>query len=192
MTERPRPVLYLDFNGVIDFFGGRGSYGKRSGLGYARHSSVHSTTEPSPGWYSFQWSAELLRKLDALEGLDIIWVSAWRQETALLENAMRWHKPSGFLEWGDPVRDLSDSVEKLNAILADQAENPRPFIWADDEATTWYDQMREKGTLPALEPHLVIAPDSKTGLTSSDLVAISNFVTAHTFTEAGNAGHLEG
>lgn len=62
---------------------------------------------------------------------------------------------------------------KAQAIIADQALSPAPFIWVDDNAPTyWGEYVSENVNVP----HLIITPNSEHGLTLQELNAIENFL----------------
>ncbi|MBC9927224.1 HAD domain-containing protein [Leucobacter sp. cx-169] len=178
------PVLYLDVDGVINFAGGRGSHAKKSGLGHTRRTSVfarstvraYGAPAPAPQSYEIRWSAELLRKLSAIEGLDIVWLSTWRDATADLERALSWRGPVGCLDWVDGPAGAEHSG-KVPALLQDQAFRPRPFIWADDEAHDFY--LPEHRARTAGTPQLLIAPVESIGLTAANLDEIAAFAHEH-------------
>lgn len=177
------PVIYLDFDGVINFFGGRHKHRERSGLGYTRHAAASPLPrynqfgqQHPTGVYPIQWSGQLLHMLSEIDGLDIIWLTTWRDSTSELERAMGWMKPVGSLDWVDGPTGR-EHAGKVPALLHHQMFTPRPFIWADDEAHQFY--LPEHRAQTANTPQLLIAPDEKVGLTASHVQQIADFVAEH-------------
>lgn len=158
----PKATLYLDIDGVVNFFGSRNYYRKHSELGYLRRSSA-----AAKGYlYGMNWSNELLHRLDAIEGLEVALLSTWNSRHESLFHALQW---STHRVLGDVEGRYSDS-RKFQELMEDQDVNPRPFIWADDTATslaTW---------LPAETEHLVLTPHEDLGLDHDDIAAIEDFV----------------
>ncbi len=177
------PALYLDWDGVINFFGSRSQYRKRSGLSYMRRGSAsprqntrdrlsHDTSFFKA--YPQNWSAELLRKLAALP-LEVVFLSTWRDSFPELIRATQWNDLENYriLDWTDGPKG-SEHSGKVPALVADQLANPRPFIWADDEAHSFYteaDRAMLQGT-----PQLLLAPDENIGLTMDDYLAMVKFL----------------
>lgn len=175
------PVLYLDWDGVVNFFGSRTQYLKHSGLGYVRRGSA----SPLPyelsfdsyglkrGPFPLNWSAELLRKLAALP-VEIAFLSTWRHSFPALLRATQWEL-EGYrvLDWTDGPRG-SEHSGKVPALLADQLAAPRPFIWADDEAHRFYGPV-ERAQLSSV-PQLLLEPQESLGLTKADYLKMVEFL----------------
>lgn len=177
-----RPVLYLDWDGTVNFFGSRNNYRKRSGFSYMRRGSASPLPEFDPwggngfapgGPYAMNWSAELLRKLAALP-VDIVALTAWRHSFSELVRATQWDLDSfRVLDWVDGPTGRMHSG-KVVALVADQLRDPRPFIWADDEAIAFYTD-EHKELLSGI-PQLLLAPDENLGLTRDDYDSILGFL----------------
>lgn len=177
------PALYLDWDGVVNFFGSRTQYRKRSGLSYMRRGSASPLPEIRAydsfsvpyhrGPFPMNWSAELLRKLAALP-VEVVFLSTWRHSFSELLKATQWDLENyRVLDWVDGPRG-SEHSGKVHALVADQLMFPRPFIWADDEAHAFYtDEHRAK---LADTPQLLLAPDEKLGLTMADYEAMLVFL----------------
>jgi len=171
------PVLYLDWDGVVNFFGSRNQYNKRSGFGYVRRGSAQATimlngTE-QPYLFSMNWSAELLRKLAALP-LEVVFLSTWRHRFPELLRATQWELDSyRILDWEDGPEGKVHSG-KVAALLLDQINDPRPFIWADDEAHDFLTD--DHRALMSSVPHLLLAPDDNIGLTGDDYRSMVSFL----------------
>jgi hypothetical protein len=170
MNAHPKPVLYMDFDGVLNFFGSRSAYTKRSNApGYLRRNSVYDIETNS--WYGLNWSAELVRKLGELDA-DWLWLTSWREKApALLDPALQVASV-GSLDW-----DFSEATGwnhdlKWLALLADQDANPRPFVWVDDEATRAFDET----ALLVKVPYLLVKPDPNFGMTRADLDNVREFL----------------
>lgn len=158
----PKATLYLDIDGVVNFFASRTKYQKHSELGYLCRSSARAEDTA----YSMDWSPELLHRLDALEELEVVLLSTWNSRAESLFTALQWRADRVL---GDVESRYSDSL-KFQELMADQELNPRPFIWADDTATTlatW---------LPDEPDHLILMPDGLIGLTHTNLEEIEDFV----------------
>jgi len=175
-----RPVLYFDWDGVVNFFGSRSQHRKRSGLGYIRRSSASPLSEPSGGWSSYQpvgpfplnWSAELLRKLEALP-VELVFLSTWRHSFVNLSRATQWDPEVRVLDWVDGPKGSTHSG-KVDALIADQLANPRPFIWADDEAIQFYTPEKREPLKDI--PQLLLEPDEEIGLTLEDYEKMVGFL----------------
>lgn len=184
-----RPVLYLDWDGVINFYGSRNQYSKRSGFSYMRRGSAYdlinhhdpnSFVDYSRGSFPLNWSAELLKKLAALP-VEIVILSTWRHSFVKLVEATQWELENyRVLDWEDGPKDREHSG-KIDALLADQLANPRPFIWADDEAHEFYTD--EHRALLSHVPQLLLAPDENIGLKLSDYELILRFLEGLSATE---------
>lgn len=178
-TSEQLPVLYLDWDGVINFFGSRNQYRKRSGFSYMRRGSASPLQNLAwnngyiIGPFDLNWSAELLRKLAALP-VEIVALTTWRESFSQLIAATDWElKDYRVLHWKDGPKE-SEHAGKIDALLKDQLENPRPFIWADDEAHAFYTD--EKRLQLAHIPQLLIEPDENIGLTIEDYNSMVNFL----------------
>lgn len=157
--------LYLDIDGVVNFFGSRNQYRKHSALGYLRRGQIGSEGLTFP----FNWSAQLLRELDSVDGLEIVLLSTWNKYSDELFKGLDWraHRVLGDVEGA-----RSDHY-KLDELEIDQSNDPLPFIWADDTATILSPQ------IDAPSDKLILMPDEKFGLTHDDLAEIKNFVNDH-------------
>lgn len=173
------PVLYLDWDGVVNFFGSRAQYRKRSGFSYMRRGSASPLQNLawSAGYqlgpFSMNWSAELLRKLAELP-VEIAALTTWRDSFSQLIAATDWELDNyRVIDWKNGPAG-SEHAGKVDALIADQLANPRPFIWADDEAHKYYTE--EKRGLLSHIPQLLIEPNEDIGLTMSDYHSMVDFL----------------
>lgn len=171
------PKLYLDWDGVVNFFGSRSKYNRHAGFGSMRRGSVPSPAvngDPSTAEIlSMNWSADLLRKLAALP-VEIVILSTWRHRFPELLKATSWDLADyRILDWTDGP-DGSIHAGKIDALLADHLADPRPFIWADDEAHSFLTDAHRN--LFSTTPHLLLAPDDDLGLTADDLSSMVSFL----------------
>lgn len=182
MTSSPRPVLYMDFDGVLNFFGSRTAHRKLSGgLGHLRRGDVWAAKaadgELKPtefgGSHSFElnWSGELVRKLRALN-TDWLWLTSWKADAPKFLDPRLDVVSDGWLDWEYSAASGWNHALKFNALLVDQDANPRPFVWLDDEATGAFDA--DAFLTPV--PHLVLRPSELVGLTMGDLLEVIDFV----------------
>ena len=117
-------------------------------------------------------SLELGRAIAELD-VEVIWLSTWRDE------ANKWIGP--LFGWPGHSVILVDDEDmlswrswwKLDAAKKLYAEEPRPFIWADDDLGTMaeaYEWCRDADGLP-------IVPRSEVGLTPAQLIEMREYVT---------------
>lgn len=181
---KKKPIIYLDFDGVINFFNSRSNYIKnKDTFGYLRRATV--TVPGARGGedtsYELNWAAELLRALSLLD-VDIIWLTTWREHTPILERFMQWDKPVGYNHWGGggawgDSQLSGDSSKKLEAIIEHQTFFPSPFIWLDDEAPKhYYANEFMANILKNTAPHLIIMPEEKYGIVKPEFAAIVDFL----------------
>lgn len=182
-NSAPLPALYLDWDGVINFFGSRSQYRKRSGLSYMRRGSaspLQNTRDRLSYDTSFyraypqNWSAELLRKIADLR-VEVVFLSTWRDSFPELIRATQWNDLKNFrvLDWEDGPKN-SEHAGKVPALVADQLAHPRPFIWADDEAHAFYGAAERE--LLKDTPQLLLEPNEDVGLTTDDYLAMVKFL----------------
>ena len=152
---------------MLNFKGSVNAYRKRSGgLGL-----VQTNPEPLPGEpaQNLHWSAELvgqLRRLDA----DWLWLTSWFELAPLCLDPLLHVRSVGSLPW----REDTDQYGKWEALVADQALNPRPFVWLEDDATSFFDETQ----LPVAVSHLVLTPDYQVGVTRAQLEQVKTFLTS--------------
>ncbi len=178
------PVLFLDFDGVVNFLGTEAAYRREPGsLGYVRRATL------AVGELEFrvQWSAELVRELNSVKRsspFQWLWLSTWREHAVVGIDPALGTRSDGFVPWGmpdDPSGDASAadrkgkrSTSKYGALLAEVRANPRPFVWVDDTATGAFNEFDFVGDLDV--PHLVVAPRAEVGLLRWELEEIVAFL----------------
>lgn len=173
-----KPLLLLDFDGVVNFFASRSSYGKQDSFGYLKRNAYRG--------YNINWSSELVNKLNAAKAkhdFEWLWLSTWKDLTQLWVDPTLHTHSDGFVEWdadsGFTEKTRSFEVEdtrnkrKYAKVLELLAENPRPFVWVDDSAVVEYNSADFVGKLNV--PHLAVNPDPNYGVLKGDLTAMLNF-----------------
>lgn len=166
MNASSRPIIYLDFDGVLNVVCSEVTHLTRiTGFRDHRREQILGTT--------VTWSPEVLNRITAFrESADIHWLSSWRQDTADIETVL----PVRLDGWLDFANEGLDHSGKLEALLADQQNHPRPFIWVDDEEHRYYRASRSAGVLPTLHKHLLIEPSTYAGLTVQHFDRIEAFL----------------
>ncbi len=173
-----RPVLFIDFDGVLNFTGSVARYRETPGaLGDVRETAL------SVGQFSFriQWSAELVRELADLKErapFDWLWLTTWREHAVAQVDPALGTPSDGYVPWSSGAVSMpwadSASSRKYDALMETLSVNPRPFVWVDDTATPAYDAADFVGDLDV--PHLVVAPSTDVGLLCPDVDAIAAFL----------------
>jgi len=173
MTDK-KTRLYLDVDGVINYFGGRMNYDKDD-----FENPWPTRAEAEVRRFRVVWAPEMLAALDALD-LDIVWLTTWRNSAVndLAPALGGWganFRVMHPLEEDEWMFQRVASIEwKLPALLADQKADPSPFIWLDDEI----------GMKEAVEARqvggLAMPPNPDVGITSKEIAAMVDYIASKT------------
>jgi hypothetical protein len=154
--------VYLDIDGVL-------FHDKVSAWG----ANVRRKIRLPTGEITVLYAQELLDELSTLATLtEIVWLTTWLDNHSLKILAQEVGLPAG-VELPSPQRDGSGRLRtgwKLDALMADQAARPGPFIWVDDEDAT---------DIVGNEPHLIVSPRARLGLTPAEMRSIYEFARAY-------------
>jgi len=173
--------LFLDFDGVVNFFSSRSAYSKnRDTLGYMRRTSLLS----GGSLYDVQYSAELVKKLNDTHqelGFTWLWLTTWHKDAVAVVDKALGTQSDGFVDWSPHagVRFGQSEAQtvavrasnKLSVLKANYGDEP--FIWVDDDATDNFNP----DDFPV--PHLVVKPDERYGITRTDWDKMAEFMRAH-------------
>jgi hypothetical protein len=172
--------LYFDFDGVVN-------------AKEPTHKSIKSFQIPIEGSdhlapvNHITYSPTVVTMIEVFRekyGLELVWGSTWNEFSHVL-------KLAAHLEGLDNGRVLpaalnkaaKDKAEwtawKAAAIIADQAQDPLPFIWVDDNAHRYHGELVQNNTTAE---GLLLTPNSLTGLTLEDLDTMESFL--RTLTQA--------
>lgn len=138
-----KPVVFLDIDGVINIFPGRGKSVKNGK--HLRHwenweQEVFADPDTPGVGMRFTWSPEMLEELLALkEVVDFVFLSTWVHHTqGLLPSIIGTSAISNrYLAKGEGRADygslsFDEPWWKVVALEKEISANPRPFIWIDD------------------------------------------------------------
>lgn len=132
------------------------------------------------------YSPTVVEFIDTLRikyGVELIWLTTWNEYEHILTAVQQL---GGGLADGK-VLPANLNVEaknkaewtqwKADAIIADQAADPAPFVWFDDNAHAFHDEAVRAAT--STVPSLFVTPVSDTGLTLQDLHLTEGFFAQH-------------
>lgn len=145
-----RPLLFIDFDGVINQFPDPKVMRRQGRTGWMRPDDPRRAAYAPDNWFRpdrrerllvrdlgrrfvIRWNAELVARLDALDA-DKWWLSTWQPETGRLNRALGVDWPT--IRWYDPVTRDGIPTGKRRTIL-DALKQDRPIVWLDDEETTY-------------------------------------------------------
>lgn len=123
------------------------------------------------------WDPEILdlfRAVVVAGKYDFSWLTTWNDAGSILRaaEAMGLHELYEYAP-ANLNRDARSKKEwtqwKAEFIIADQRNNPRPFIWIDDDAPTYWEDYVRGNTLA---PSKIIKTSSRRGLARKDLANI--------------------
>jgi len=195
------PYLFIDFDGVVNFFSSKTAYRKRGDtFGYTKRIDIYD----GESFYAVNWSSDLVKKLNALKeatGFTWLWHTTWLNKSVELVDPRLETNSDGFVDWdawGDITKEVGgggwsaprkvftvtdDELDEIRdsrkyaALKAYVAANPAPFVWVDDSATRKYDPADFVGVLDV--PHLVIRPSEDTGIVHWEYEKMVKFFTEH-------------
>jgi len=115
-----RPLLFIDFDGVINQFPDDKVMRRQGRTGWMRPDDPHRAAYAPDNWFRpdrrerllvrdlgrrfvIRWNAELVARLDALDA-DKWWLTTWQPETGRLNRALGVDWPT--IRWYDPITVL--------------------------------------------------------------------------------------
>jgi hypothetical protein len=148
-----QPVLFLDVDGVLNALDDT-----------VWNDTVVQRVSPydDPNSYVMHLSPAMGAAIASLNA-EIWWTTTWQHSAHLIGDIIGVQ--------GRGVLDLDQRGWKLAAVQRFLADNPRPFLWFEDEPG-WYGT---NGFVSDL-PNLIINPDPLTGLTPDDLQDARQFL----------------
>jgi hypothetical protein len=116
-TRMGRPLLFIDFDGVINQFPDDKVMRRQGRTGWMRPDDPHRAAYAPDNWFRpdrrerllvrdlgrrfvIRWNAELVARLDALDA-DKWWLTTWQPETGRLNRALGVDWPT--IRWYDPI-----------------------------------------------------------------------------------------
>lgn len=145
--------LYLDVDGVVNaWFAGYAWNKDTQKVGHATSRS---------GTYKIIWAPEMIEALNAMD-IEVVWTTTWREHAAPEIGALvGLAEDARHLVPVDPDMYPFPSIDwKVIAVEQEQATDPSPFIWIDDEIDGRHVlRARALGGLPmSPDPNLGITP----------------------------------
>lgn len=167
------PIWFLDIDGVINSVG---TPQEADGVDLSAYRSISVSTSSGTTWpitYStivVDFINEMSRK-----GLaEVRWLTTWEQDARL-----RFAPAVGldeFPSYDDPQEEESPMSWWKGQIVADELFSiGRPFVWTDDDLDEETIELFSGEKVPLL----LIAPDSRPGLTPEQLESIRAFLSGH-------------
>jgi hypothetical protein len=180
----PRPLMLMDFDGVINFSASINAYRKHDdAFGYVNKTRLSCDGHP----FDVHWSAQLVRGLNQAKvdaGAGWLWLSTWQQCAVTEIDRELGTLSDGFIAWdsfSEPsVAALAGGAaqvriaRKYEQVLKQIAANPRPFVWIDDDLAPLYVARDFEHDFDV--PHLVVSPEEQFGMTSDDLRRVTEFL----------------
>lgn len=160
-----RGIVYSDFDGVYNV-------PKRTGLTTAKIRTAGSRffrDETIIAWD--EAILNLFGEFLKVTGFEFLWLTTWNEKSLIKRAAHgmgfphRNHAPSALNHRAKGSKEWTEW--KARYIIADQRKNPRPFVWIDDKAPLFWRELVEELTEA---PSLILATDSKEGLTKEEML----------------------
>lgn len=173
----PCPVIYLDVDDTV-----AADHADRAWAGELRDATV---TQVLSGGFAMRFKVRfavlLIRELDRLISdfnVELVWNSSWNDDLLITRKlTAKFDGLQGGRVLPYPYGATGDNGSwKGQALLRDQAADPRPFIWADDKEVPAHGaavRTATKGT-----PSLLLAPEPNIGLTPTHVELMREFLTA--------------
>ena len=185
----PRPLVLLDFDGVVNQFPEDKVRCRQNSTGWMRPGDPRIALYSPGNWFipdrretvtagrhgrmRILWSSELVSRLAALDA-DVVWLSTWQPYTRLLD--VNLEVPWTTERWYDPVTHEGRHTGKRRTVI-DRLRQGRPLVWVDDEETTYEAGLALNASEP-VAPVLAVGPDARIGISRSQMASIERFVTS--------------
>jgi hypothetical protein len=170
-----RARLYLDVDGVLNAPDCATVW-----PGVAKKFTASQRIDDYVLHFGINYSPALIAALDALVTefeVELVWATTWNEDLLVLRTLV---PEFGALNDGRvlpffPGRGgASELTWKHDGILADQRDDPAPFVWADDVEVREHGRL--VGILTDITPSLLLDVNARTGLTPADLDAMHSFL----------------
>lgn len=131
----------------------------------------------SSGWgYRMEWNERMVEEYNKLEA-ELVYATTWRADGPKVAKAMGVKLPKSRILHPRSGLTTFPSIEwKFDAIIAEQEQDPSPFIAIDDE---WDDVSPFRREALEKLGGLVIAPFPTYGLEPKHLEAMREYIEAH-------------
>lgn len=173
-------VIYSDFDGVHNLPARLITTENQEDTVSVKVETTSSLLKPSQDVYYNEQVRDSFNALLATGLFDLTWHTTWNDGDSIIHAAEKIGINPGGAEVviSDPdfnhdAKGKKDWTEwKARYIIEDQKNNPRPFVWIDDEATKFWD-LEILGNVRS--PGLIIQPKSRVGLTRAHILEIIEF-----------------
>lgn len=126
--------------------------------------------------YKMEWNERLITALNELS-YEVVWLTTWRNDAPAVGRLMRLKpKRSRVLHPRSGTTTFPSIEWKYDALVAEQQENPAPFIWAEDELA--YLTQQEKEVIHQLGG-LMVSPDPNIGITPDHIEQMKAYIASH-------------
>lgn len=128
---------------------------------------------PHGGSFTIKWSPAMIGALNELD-VEFVWLTTWCEEAdKYIKPMMGIAHPTRVVGPLDGELVFPSMAWKHEALLADLAQNPGPFIWLDDETNAWHQAAAE--AMGGIAPNIYY----KTGITPQIMETIQEYISSH-------------
>jgi len=165
-----KPVFYCDVDGVLNLRKHSAPKSLVKKIVWKKYSLQNGSGVPM--FHLLKYDPIVVEEISQLP-VELVWLSAWNKYARTILEPLTSLVSTRVLEYRLTMKDLRTEKGKYVLLVADQKQNPSPFIWVDNVAT--------KNFVPAdwvnhPYPYLVITPHSHYGLTVKHIEEIKFFL----------------
>jgi hypothetical protein len=126
------------------------------------------------------WAPTLIRRIESVVNeldIELVLLSQWADDAEVAEGLSEALGGLYGVRLGGYTHEDGSGLWKPEALISDQASDPRPFIWTDDVEVQAHSELVRRAT--AGTPSLFISPSMIRGLTPTHLSSIEAFAAQH-------------